>query len=93
MLCGAAPLPASSGEPTATGSTAAATDKPTPRSPVVICRLRWDPPTRAYVSRRTTEGISKKEIIRCLKRDLAREIYTALLNPRPSSIPAIPSAA
>jgi len=44
----------------------------------VLCRLRWDPCTRAYAQRRTTEGLSKKEIIRCLKRCIAREIYTAL---------------
>jgi hypothetical protein len=46
----------------------------------VLCRLRWDPRTRAYADRRTTEGMSKKEIMRCLKRYLAREIYTALLD-------------
>ena len=51
---------------------------------IVLCRLRWDPPTRAYAQRRTAEGMSKPEIIRCLKRNIAREIYTALLNPRPS---------
>ena len=33
------------------------------------------PATRAYVDRRTTEGLSKKEIIRCLKRYVAREVY------------------
>ena len=59
----------------------------------MLCRLRWDPRTRAYAARRTTQGMSKKEIIRCLKRYLAREIYTALLTPGPSSIPASPSAA
>ena len=42
---------------------------------VVICRLRWDPRTRAYMERRTKDGLSKKEIIRCLKRYVAREIY------------------
>jgi DNA-binding transcriptional regulator YhcF (GntR family) len=33
------------------------------------------PATRAYVERRTKEGLSKKEIIRCLKRYVAREVY------------------
>ncbi|MFI9448728.1 IS110 family transposase, partial [Amycolatopsis sp. NPDC052450] len=37
-----------------------------------------DQRTRAYVTRRTTEGLSKKDIIRCLKRYVAREIYQAL---------------
>ena len=53
-----------------------------------VCRLRWDPRTRAYAQRRTAEGMSRKEIIRCLKRYVAREVYTALLNPLPSSVPA-----
>jgi transposase len=46
---------------------------------VVLCRMRWDPRTRAYVERRTKEGLSKKEIIRCLKRYLVRELYPDLL--------------
>jgi hypothetical protein len=33
---------------------------------VIIVRMRWHPPTIAYVERRTTDGLSKKEIIRCL---------------------------
>ena len=36
------------------------------------------PPTRAYVDRRSKEGLSKKEIIRCLKRYTAREVYPHL---------------
>jgi transposase len=39
------------------------------------------PPTRAYVDRRTKEGLSKKEIIRCLKRYVAREVYPHLRPP------------
>ena len=35
-------------------------------------------PTRAYVARRTLEGLSKREIMRCLKRYVAREIYRVL---------------
>ncbi|MEO7267598.1 MAG: IS110 family transposase, partial [Knoellia sp.] len=41
-------------------------------------RLRWDPRTQAYMQRRTTQGLSKKDIIRCLKRLIAREIYYVL---------------
>jgi transposase len=33
----------------------------------VVVRLRWHEPTRTYMARRTTQGLSK-EIIRCLKR-------------------------
>ena len=36
------------------------------------------PPTRAYAERRTAEGQSKEEIIRCLKRYVAREVYRHL---------------
>jgi transposase len=38
-----------------------------------------DPRTRNYVERRTKEGLSKKEIIRCLKRYVAREVYRRLV--------------
>ena len=38
-------------------------------------------PTRAYAGRRTKEGLSKKEIIRCLKRYAAREVYPYLRTP------------
>jgi hypothetical protein len=36
------------------------------------------PATRAYVERRTEEGLPEKEIIRCLKRYVAREVYPHL---------------
>ena len=40
--------------------------------------MRYCPRTKDYVARRTAEGLSKPEIIRCLKRFLAREIYRTL---------------
>jgi transposase len=40
-----------------------------------------DPSTQSYVQRRTQEGLSKKEILRCLKRYIARQLYRLLLNP------------
>lgn len=46
---------------------------------IVINRLRYDPRSRAYAERRTQEGLSKSEIIRCLKRYVAREIYNVLV--------------
>ena len=75
-LCGVAPIPASSGRThrhrlNRGGDRAANNALYT----IVLCRLRYDPRTRAYVARRTAEGLSKKEIIRCLKRYIAREIY------------------
>ena len=94
MLCGAAPLPASSGR-THRHRLNRGGDRQANAAlyRIVCCRLRWDLRTRAYALRRTTEGMSKPEIIRCLKRYITREIYTALLNPQPSSVPAIASTA
>jgi hypothetical protein len=43
--------------------------------------MAWDPRTRDYVDRRTTEGKSKAEIRRCLKRYIARELFKALTSP------------
>ncbi len=79
-LCGACPIPASSavthrhrlsrgGHRQAN----AALDR------IVTVRMRWHQPTMYYVARRTAQGLSKKDIIRCLKRFVAREIYNALL--------------
>jgi len=42
--------------------------------------LNHDPRTRAYVTRRTAQGKSKREIIRCLKRYVARDIFKDLNN-------------
>lgn len=44
----------------------------------IVVRLRHDPRTPVYVERRTPGGLSKMEIIRCLKRYLAREVYRTL---------------
>jgi transposase len=46
---------------------------------IALTRLRIDPTTRAYAQRRTTQGKSTKEIMRCPKRYLARELYSLLL--------------
>jgi hypothetical protein len=45
---------------------------------IAVVRLRCSQRTRDYTIRRTAEGKSKKEIIRCLKRYIAREIYYTL---------------
>jgi transposase len=78
-LCGAAPIPASSGRTHRhrlnRGGDRAANNA---LYVVVLGRLRYDPRTRAYAERRTHEGLSKPEIIRCLKRYVAREIYNTL---------------
>jgi len=45
-----------------------------------MVRMRSDPRTQAYAQRRTQEGLSKKEIQRCLKRYVVREIYPIILD-------------
>lgn len=89
MLCGVAPLPASSGM-TQRHRLNRGGDRQANSALhlAVISRLRVDAKTKAYVARRTAEGHSKLEIIRCLKRYLAREVYY-LLNPgQPQRQPA-----
>jgi transposase len=49
-----------------------------------MVRMVFDPRTRAYVARRTAEGRSKREIIRSLKRYVARELYRCLARPQPA---------
>lgn len=46
---------------------------------IAMVRMRSDPRTRTYVDRRTKEGMSNKEIHRCLKRYIARELYPLIL--------------
>lgn len=78
-LCGVAPLPASSGRRDRhrlnRGGDRAANHA---LHTVVLCRMRHDERTRAYVERRTTDGLAKKDIMRCLKRYVAREVYRVL---------------
>ena len=75
-LCGACPVPASSGKTSrhrlnrgGHRQANAALHR------VLVVRMRAHRPTMTYVRRRTAEGKSKREIIRCLKRFVAREIY------------------
>ena len=46
---------------------------------IVIVRIQWHQPTQDYLARRTRDGLSKKDIIRYLKRYVAREVFAALL--------------
>ena len=82
MLCGVAPLPASSGKTHRHRLNArAATDKQT----ALLYRIEsstgfagYNSRTRTYRDRRIQEGLSTTEAMRCLKRYIAREIYTLL---------------
>lgn len=75
-LCGASPVPASSGK-TVRGRLNRGGDRAANGAiPIIaIGRLRLDPHTRAYVARRIALGNSKFEAIRSLKRDIAREVF------------------
>ena len=81
-LCATAPIPASSGKVTRHRLNPSG-DRQANHAlwRIVITRMSSHPPTRAYVERRTEEGLSKKEIIRCLKRYVAREVYRHLRPP------------
>lgn len=75
-LCGVAPIPASSGTSSRHRlSRGGHRQANSALYRVVIVRMRFHQPTIDYVARRSSEGRSKREIIRCLKRFLAREIY------------------
>ena len=78
-LCGVSPIEASSGKVTRHRLNRGG-DRQANNAlwRVVIVRMSNDPGTRAYVERRTKEGKSKREIMRCLKRYVAREVYPLL---------------
>ncbi len=81
-LCGVAPIRASSGK-----TTRHRLNRGGDRSAnhalwrIVMVRRTCDERTRAYVARRTAEGLSDREITRCLKRYVAREVHRALTRP------------
>jgi transposase len=78
-LCGAAPIPASPGKVTRHRLNHGGDHQANHALwRIVFTRLGSDPATRAYAERRTAEGKSKAEIIRCLKRYAAREVYRHL---------------
>ncbi len=85
-LCGASPIPASSGK-TRRHRLNRGGDRQANAAlhRVVVVRLRWHPPTQAYLARRLGDGKTKPEIMRCLKRYVAREIH-GLLRPLGSSV-------
>lgn len=76
-LCGVAPIPANSGRTTDRFRLNRGGDRHANAAlyRIVIVRLRHCPKTQAYVHKRTAEGKTKREIIRCLKRYVAREVY------------------
>ncbi|QNI06580.1 IS110 family transposase [Mycobacterium kubicae] len=76
-LCGVCPIPASSGKTVRYRLNRAGHRQANAAlHRIVIVRMKYHHPTRAYVARRTTEGKTKPEIMRCLKRHIAREVWT-----------------
>jgi transposase len=82
-LCGVAAVPASSGK-TNRHRLNRAGDRAANYAlwRVVMVRLTSDDRTKAYMARRRSEGLSKREVIRCLKRYVAREVYRSLVDER-----------
>jgi transposase len=78
-LCGVSPLDASSGKQHRHRlNRGGKRDANRALWVIALVRVRCDGPTRDYVARRTKEGLSKPEIIRCLKRYIAREVFKLL---------------
>jgi len=81
-LCGVSPQQASSGKTTRHRlNRGDARQAHAALYSIVLSRLRWDTRTRDYPAHRPTEGKTRREAIRCLKRYIAREIYQILTTP------------
>ena len=84
MLTGVAPIPASSGKTSrhrlSRGGDRAANNA---LYRIALVRMAHDQRTRDYVTRQTAAGRSKKEILRMLKRAIAREMFKHLTAPSP----------
>lgn len=82
-LCGVCPVPASSGKTNRHRLNRGGNRRANAALyRVALVRMRHHPPTREYIQRRTAEGKSPREIRRCLKRYIAREIYQHLCTGR-----------
>ena len=85
-LCGVCPIPASSGKTTRHRLNRGGNRRANAAlHRVAVVRMRSHPETKAYVHRRTAEGKSLREIRRCLKRYIAREIFNSLCTPTAQS--------
>lgn len=89
MMCGAAPIPASSGKTSRhrlnRGGDRAANHA---LHDIAVVRLHADPATRRYAQRRAADGKTTKDVIRCLKRAICREVYHLIVNPPQAIDPA-----
>lgn len=79
LFCGVSPLPASSGKTNRHRLNRGGNRQANATlHRIVVVRLRWHEQTKAYASRPLKEGRSKAEIMRCLKRFIAREVFLTL---------------
>lgn len=87
QIAGTCPIPASSGNTTRHRLNRGG-DRQLNRAinTIVLTRMRMDPATRAYLERRTTEGRTKKEISRSLKRYVTRQIHRTLTATPPLAV-------
>jgi transposase len=86
MLAGVAPIPANSGQVTTRYRLNRHGDRQLNRAlhTIALVRKRYHEPIKAYTDRRTTQGKAPREIRRCLKRYIARDLYR-LLEHHPST--------
>lgn len=89
-LCGVAPLPESSGKTANRHRLNRGGDRLANGAlwRIVMTRLHCHQPTKAYMVRCTAEGMSKREIVRCLKRYVARDVYRCLVPARELAVAA-----
>lgn len=83
MLAGVAPIPATSGQTTTRYRLNRHGDRQLNRAlhTIVLARQRYDPTTQDYTARRTAQGKTPRDIKRCLKRYIARDLYRLLEHP------------
>jgi transposase len=82
MLCGSSPIPASSGKTTRHRLNRGGDRQANAALyRIVMVRLRYHQPTKDYMARRLAQGKTKAEVIRCLKRYVAREVFALLQHP------------
>lgn len=84
MLCGTSPIPASSGMTGGRHRLNRGGDRQANRAihEIVRARMSSDGRTKAYISRKMSGGMTKKEAIRCLCRFVAREVYKLMTGPQ-----------
>ena len=84
MLCGTSPIPASSGQTNGRHRLNRGGDRQANRAihEIVRARMTFDERTKRYMARKMSEGMSKKEAIRCLCRFVAREMFKLMTGPQ-----------